>query len=199
LRDRHASDPETALAYFYFSFADPKKQNVTEMLASLVKQLCSCRPDTPQPVKELAKYKDRGERPDLKTLEAALNATMRGFAAVHLIIDGLDECPALSGERGDLLDTLSRLVTTAPENVHVLCTSRKEADIDAAVSLLMSPPVRDAVDLSQHCQQLDQDIGQYIDSRLESRDCSSWPDSIKTEVKAALIAKADGMSVKTRS
>ena len=195
LRDRYASEPDTALAYFYFSFADLKKQNVAEMLASLVKQLCSCRPDTP--IHNLVQFKERGERPDIGTLEAALAATMRGFGRVHLVIDGLDECPALNGERGDLLDTFCRIVTTAPENVHILCTSRKEADIGDAIIPLLSPRANNSVDLSRRQRHLD-DIGLYIDSTLASRDYGSWPDSVKAEVRNALIEKSDGMSVNPR-
>ncbi len=199
LRDRHASDPETALAYFYFSFADQKKQNVAEMLASFVKQLCSRRPDTPQPIKDLAQYKERGERPDIETLEAALMATMRGFATVQLVIDGLDECPDLTGERGDLLDTLCCLVRTAPENVHILCTSLKETDIDAAISPLLSPPEKGSVDLLAHRNFLNRDIGMYIDSTLASRDYGSWPNDVKKEVRDTLVKKADGMSVNSNT
>lgn len=169
------------------------------MLASFVKQLCSRRPDTPRSVKDLAQYKERGERPDIETLEAALTATMRGFATVHMVIDGLDECPALNGERGELLNTLCRIVATAPDCVHFLFTSRKEADIDAAVSPLLSPPVRDSVDLAECRHHLDRDIGLYIDSTLASREYMSWPDNVKAEVRDTLIRKADGMLVNTRT
>ncbi|KAH6849839.1 ankyrin repeat-containing domain protein [Chaetomium sp. MPI-CAGE-AT-0009] len=193
LRDQYESDPETALAYFYFSFTDTKKQNVPAMLASLVKQLCSRRPDTPQPIKDLARYKERGERPNTPMLEAALTATMRGFSTVHIVIDGLDECPDLNRERKKLLDSLRRIVTTAPDSVHVFCTSRREPDIDAAMSHLLCPPERQAIDLTTYRDQLDQDIGYYIDSTLESDEYSSWPESVKAEVRDKLIEKADGM------
>ncbi|KAK4083830.1 uncharacterized protein Triagg1_1492 [Trichoderma aggressivum f. europaeum] len=39
LKDKYASRPSTALAYFYFSFSDVKKQQVDGMLASLIKQI----------------------------------------------------------------------------------------------------------------------------------------------------------------
>ena len=138
--------------------------------------------------------KERRERPDIETLEAALAATMRGFATVHLVIDGLDECSALTGERGYLLDTLCRIVTTAPENAHILCTSRKEADISEAITPLLSSPANNVVALSRH-QLHYKDIGLYIESTLASRDYSSWPDDVKAEVRDTLIEKSDGMSV----
>ena len=197
MRDEHADDPETALAYFYFSFADSRKQNLREMLASLVKQLCSQRPDTPKPFKDLERYKERGERPGTDTLEAVLTATVRGFSAVHIVIDGLDECPASNRERTKLLDSLGRIVTAAPASVHIFCTSRKEDDIHAAISGLLSPPARDSIDLEAYHGSLNRDIALYIDSTLARHEYRSWPASVKEEVKERLVEKADGMLVKT--
>ncbi|KAK4031769.1 hypothetical protein C8A01DRAFT_41783 [Parachaetomium inaequale] len=101
------------------------------MLASLAKQLCARRPVLPQLMESLYEYKERGERPDAKTLEAALMAAMGGFSTVHIVIDAMDECPVLKGERRRLLDTICRTATAAPATLHMLCTSRKEADIGA--------------------------------------------------------------------
>ena len=166
------------------------------MLASLVKQLCSRRPDTPQPIKDLERYKERGERPGMDTLEAVLTATVRGFSAVHIVIDGLDECPALNQERAKLLDSLGRIVASAPASVHIFCASRKEDDIHAAISGLLSPPARDSINLEAYRGSLNRDIALYIDSTLKRHEYRSWHASIKKEVKEHLIEKADGMSVK---
>ncbi len=163
------------------------------MLASLVKQLCSRRPDTPQPIRDLVPYKERGERPGVDVLEAALTATIRGFSAVHIVIDGLDECPELNQERAKLLDSLERIVAAAPASVHILCTSRNEEDIHAAIGPLLSPPARDSIDLRVHRASLDQDIALYIDSTLARREFRIWPGSVKTEVRERLVENADGM------
>ncbi|KAK4150284.1 hypothetical protein C8A00DRAFT_37122 [Chaetomidium leptoderma] len=191
-RDRYTSDPTTALAYFYFSFSDLRKQNVVGLLSSLVKQLCCRRPILPRLVESLSEYKERGERPDAKTLEAMLQEAMGGFSAVHIVIDALDECPVLNGERGRLLDTAHRIATEAPANLHMFCTSRRESDIDAVLSPLLLPPGRDAIDLTATAV-IDHDIGLYIDSVLASPNFSSWPDNVKMEARASLIKKADGM------
>lgn len=140
LEEKYSSDPETAVAYFYFSFTDAKKQDATEMLASLVRQICARRPNMPQPVQDRVGHKDGGKRLDVDKLKTALEATIRGFSAVYLVVDGLDECPALSGERECLLDNLRWIIASAPDSVHIFCTSRKDADIDAALSPLLSPP-----------------------------------------------------------
>ncbi|RFU81477.1 hypothetical protein TARUN_742 [Trichoderma arundinaceum] len=180
LQDQHAPDPSTALAYFFFSFSDLKKQKVNQMLTSLVKQLCSRRPDTPEPIENLSEYKEKGQRPDTQTLEAMLAPVARGFSAVHIAIDALDECPTLPGERKKILGSLRRIITAAPANLHILCTSRKEADIDAVLSVLLSPPWKAAaIDLTARLDILDGDIGLFIDLTSASEEYSSWPEDIK--------------------
>lgn len=164
------------------------------MLSSLVKQLCSRRPDTPQPIRSLNEYKEKGQRPDTETLESMLAAVARGFSAVHIVIDALDECPPLEGERRRLLRSLRQIMAVAPANLHIFCTSRKEADIDAAMNTLMCPPPRGAViDLNACRGILDRDIGLFIDLALASDECRSWPNSIRAEAKNSLMEKADGM------
>lgn len=195
LQEQCAADPETALAYFFLSFSDSKKQSVVEMLASLIKQLCASRPDTPETVKSLSEYKDKGGRPDTRTLEAALLATVRGFSAAFIVVDALDECPTLTKERAKLLSSLGRIIAAMPDNLHIICTSRPEADIKAAMSAVLSPRQRVAIDLTTDREGLDDDIGLYIDTMLASADYGLWPDELKADAKALLIEKADGMYV----
>jgi ankyrin repeat domain-containing protein 50 len=163
------------------------------MLGSLTKQLCCRRPNTPQPVKDLDRYREQGQRPDMKTLEDTLAATIQGFSNVYLVIDALDECPFESGERKKLLDCLRRIHMAASDNLHLLCTSRRETDIEAVLNPLLSSPSKIAVDLSIYKDAVDHDIGLHIDKTLVSSDYDSWPDTIKTEARATLIRNADGM------
>ncbi|KAL1838401.1 hypothetical protein VTJ49DRAFT_2685 [Mycothermus thermophilus] len=193
LRNKYDAFPDTALAYFYFSFADTQKQKVQSMASSLLRQLCCRRPDTPRPIQDLAQFKERGERPDLKSLEAALAATARGFKMVHIILDGLDECPALDGQRKRLLDSLRRIMAILPDCVHLLFTSRKEPDIEASLRPLIVPPARQDIDLSGNREEIDGDIWVYIESTLESEEFDDWPETLKVEVGKQLLKKADGM------
>ncbi|KAL8372306.1 hypothetical protein RB595_001885 [Gaeumannomyces hyphopodioides] len=193
LKDGYEAEPDIAVAYFFFSFSDSKKQRLAEMLASLVRQLCARRPNTPQPVKSLSEYKNGGGRPDTKTLEAALMATIRGFSAVFVVIDALDECPTLANERTKLLDSLGRVIAAMPGNLHILCTSRPEADIKAAMDPVLSRPLGTAIDLTANQWRHNGDIGLYIDTMLASADYSSWPIDLKAEAKDLLLKKADGM------
>ncbi|RYC64329.1 hypothetical protein CHU98_g1861 [Xylaria longipes] len=193
LQDRYASDPESASAYFFFSFSDLEKQKVDAMLGSLIKQLYASRPDTPQVIKNLGEYKKKGERPDTKTLEAALIAAGSGFSSVSIVIDALVECPALNEERNKLLGSLGRIIATMPDNFQLFCTSRAEPDIKLAISIFMSPPSRADIDLTVKTRGVNHDIGLYIDSVFASANYNSWPSDLKAEAKALLIQRADGM------
>ncbi|KAL7790500.1 ankyrin repeat-containing domain protein [Trichoderma afarasin] len=153
LKGKYASQPSTAVAYFYFSFSDVKKQEVDGMLASLIKQICSCLPAIPQLVKKLGHYKTKGERPDTETLEAALVASALKLSAVYLVIDGLDECPLLA--------------------------SRKEYDIGLKIRALLSPPERIEIDLLVQQETLNRDIHHYIISTLAADDFQFWPDDVR--------------------
>ncbi|RFU78126.1 hypothetical protein TARUN_4117 [Trichoderma arundinaceum] len=193
LEHQHADDPSIALAYFFFDFADREKQNVNGMLSSLIKQISARRPCIPKPVKELGRYPDGATRPGIEALEAALIATFHGFSAVYIVIDGLDECPA-SAERGKLLQSLRKIFTTPAdsENLHLFCTSRKEADINAAMTPLLCHS-RIELDILAYRDVLDDDIGRYIDSTLGGDAYTSWPEDIKAEARELLIKRADGM------
>ncbi|PNP46217.1 hypothetical protein TGAMA5MH_02252 [Trichoderma gamsii] len=194
LQDAHASDSLTALAYFFFSFSDSKKQNVNQMLASLVKQLCSRRPDTHQLFKSLSEYREKGQRPDTKTLGAILTTVARGFSTVYITIDALDECPLLDGERRILFNSLRQIMAAAPANVHMFCTSRREADIDSAMGTLLPSPLQvTMIDLTIRRNVLDHDIDLFIDLTLSSYEYRSWPARIRAEAKKSLIKRADGM------
>ncbi|RDA91555.1 hypothetical protein CP533_4340 [Ophiocordyceps camponoti-saundersi (nom. inval.)] len=195
LQDIHGSDPTTALAYFFFSFSDMGKQEVNAMLASLIKQLCVARPDTPQSVACLGEDKERGHRPGTDKLEEAFIATACGFSHAYVVIDGLDECPQLKGEREKLLHVLDHIMMKAPENLHVFCTSRREPDIARTMDDIFRVPGHSfaEIDLTAKRYMLDRDIDLYVRSTLASNSCRSWPRDVKEEARNTLLEKADGM------
>ncbi|KAG5657351.1 hypothetical protein KAF25_005915 [Fusarium avenaceum] len=192
-KDRYEQDPETALAYFFFSFGSLEQQKVSVMLSSLVRQLCASRPDTPPPIKRFDDYMARGERPDIESLEAALLAAVSGFSSVFIIVDALDECPAFDGERSRLLDCLERIIIAMPDNLHIFCTSRAEPDIHMTIEELLSPPAKAAIDLTQNQTGLNSDLRLHVDTVLGTKTYNSWSDDVKAKAKDILITRADGM------
>jgi hypothetical protein len=193
LEECYNDDPNSAIAYFYFSFADESKQRLAGLLSSLIKQLCSRRPDTPVPLQALQEFKVKGHRPDKKALENTLAAALHGFSRVYLVIDALDECPSTNEERETLLDSICHIHGAGHKNLHLLCTSRREADIEAALKPLLSSDPNIDIDLSSYKRAVEHDIGLHIDTIFASRTYDSWPNDLKNEARNILIEKAEGM------
>lgn len=184
-----------ALAYFFFDFNDEAKQNTDNMLSSCITQLCSRRPDTPSSVEALKEYKAKAQRPETKELESMLAATVEGFSQVYLVIDALDECPLSKGERGKLLQVLLQLQQRSLSTIHVLCTSRRERDIEAALGALIPSPTKSIINLHNCEDGVSRDIESFVNLRLTSSSspCRSWPPALKEKVRLALNDKADDM------
>ncbi|KAG5756434.1 hypothetical protein H9Q70_000990 [Fusarium xylarioides] len=178
LKDQYENDPETALAYYFFSFGNSEQQKLSVMLSSLVRQLCASRPDTPQPIKRF---------------ETALVSAVSGFSAVFIVVDALDECPVLDDERPKLLKCLHRIITAMPDNLHIFCTSRAEWDIHGELDKLLQGPAKTSIDLTQNQMCLNWDLHLYIDSVLGTEKYRWWPEHVKDKAKDVLIARADGM------
>ncbi|UKZ65142.1 uncharacterized protein TrAtP1_006338 [Trichoderma atroviride] len=192
LQDRHASKPSTALAYYYFSFSDVKKQNVDGMLASLIKQICSRRPNK-QLLDRLGEYMVKEQRPDTKTLGEALISSLFGYSDVYVVIDALDECPALNERRERLLESVDSILANAPDSLHVFLTSRREQDIDTQIRPHLSKSCKMEIDLLAHREILNRDIRHYIDSRLATKKFKFWPENVKMKARESLFDKADCM------
>ncbi|KAL6821730.1 hypothetical protein J3E69DRAFT_356882 [Trichoderma sp. SZMC 28015] len=194
LETRCIQSPTVAVAYFYFSFTLSTEHNVNTMLSSLIKQICCCRPDIPEAAQKLGEFKTKGGQPDTERLEEVLLSSVYGFSAVYIIIDGLDECAELGGHRKKLLKSLRSILTNAPDNLHILCTSRNEPDIRAGLSPALSAPTRIELDLLSQRNMIDHDIGRYVNSTLSSdEEFKSWPEKVKVQARKVLIEKSDGM------
>jgi hypothetical protein len=79
------------------------------MLRSLIIQLCGRRPDSPKALLNLRRLRDINQHLDLKSLEATLQDTTKGFEKVFLVIDALDECPENNSEREIPLKLINRI------------------------------------------------------------------------------------------
>ncbi|XMA07284.1 hypothetical protein WAI453_000075 [Rhynchosporium graminicola] len=140
---KYDSDPQVAIAYFYFSFNDGQKQSVNGMM--------------------------EGQRPDLETLQKVLLMIIPGFSAAYVIIDALDECPDLAGDREKLLKCLNLIHQKDLKNIHLFLTSRREEDIETSYRLIEGDSERTDIDLMTYKPAVDHDIGLLIDSRGEER------------------------------
>ncbi|KAH8987464.1 hypothetical protein EDB92DRAFT_1129088 [Lactarius akahatsu] len=193
------------IAYFYFDFRDPAKQDVRGLLSSLLVQFAARSDPCHHKLFTLySKYDDGLEKPDddvlIQCLEDVLK--MRGRPAMYIIVDGLDECPnniGIISPRQQVLEFVKRLVNFSKDlskdlsrdlsedlSVHICITSRPEADIRAA----LEPMASHSVSLHDESGQK-QDIITYI--KYEVQRIKKWRPEDKKLVIDTLSEKADGM------
>ncbi|KAK1763946.1 hypothetical protein QBC33DRAFT_518125 [Phialemonium atrogriseum] len=194
IQDACKDDPHKALAYFYFSFANEKKQTRGGMLRSLIRQLCGSRPDIPEQLRELRRLRDMNHEPDEGELEEALRATSQGFSEVFLVIDALDECPTTGDERRGLLKLLCRVHGWGLPSLHLFITCRFERNISQTLAPLFCQLSAVIIPLDQRPQEVNNDIKTVIEAELASSTFESWPQETKDKARATLVEKADGMS-----
>jgi len=183
------------MAYFYCDFRDPKKQDVTGLLASLVSQL-SAKSDPCYTILSAlySEYDGGSRRPDNGALLSCLEMMIQteGLPTVYIIIDGLDECPSDSGvksHRARVLELVKKLVDLQLPNVRICATSRPEADIQTALGSLASR----AVSLHGEAGQKN-DIADYVRFIVNSvTEMQRWRKNDKEKAITVLSQKADGM------
>ena len=182
--DQHPK-PNSAVLFFYFDFNDAEKQQHEKMMRSLICQL--------------SKYCENSALDDLYSLcsngtwqpteEALLNTLrqmMTSLGDAYIILDALDECV----ERDKLLTDLEQIVSWEDTNLHVLATSRKESDIEEALT-----PLSD-YRIGIQSKIVNADIQTYVHDRLQvDRKLKRWQKSpkVQLEIEDTLMRKADGM------
>ena len=183
------------MAYFYCDFRDPKKQEVTGLLASLVSQL-SARSDACYDILSAlySEYDGGSRRPNDDALLSCLEEMIKteGLPTVYIIIDGLDECPSDSGvkpHREWVLELVNKMVDLHLPNVRICVASRPEADIQTALASLASH----AISLHGEAGQK-KDITDYVRFVMNSdMRMRRWRENDKELVITVLSQKADGM------
>ena len=192
----HLRDTGLALiAYFYCDFRDPKKQEVGDLVASLIAQLSAKSDACCSILSSLYSEYDAGSRrPSDDTLMDCLEKMLKseGQPTIYIIIDALDESPNSLGvlpARKRILDMVKNLVDLRLTNVRTCATGRPEADIQATVTSLASHTV------SLHDEEgQKKDIADFVRSIVYS-DCNmrKWRAEEKDMVIDSLSRKADGM------
>lgn len=160
------------------------------MLRSLIKQLCIGEKDLPIPVQEMcAKYRASGHQPTIKALLMTLHSAIDSIRKkTFLILDALDEYP--EAKRHELLSAVKLLSNSEHGDIHVLVTSRKEFDIEHALSAITTQEV------SIQGPVIDDDIRKHVRATLlEDARLKRLTPSIKDTIETRLVSQAHGMSV----
>ena len=183
------------MAYFYFDFRDVDKQNLSNLVPSLLIQLSARSDSCCDILSRLHSSHDRGvQKPKDRAMIECLKEmlALEAQAPIYIIMDALDECPittTIPSPREELLDFVDELVGLRLSNVHICVTSRPEHDIQVVFKDLALR----AVSLHDESGQRE-DIVNYVTSFVHSdRKVRRWLDEDKDLVIKALSKKADGM------
>ena len=183
------------MAYFYFDFRDVDKQNLSNLLPSLLIQLSARSNPCCDILSRLYSSHDRGVRkPTDQTMIECLKEmlTLETQGSTYIILDALDECPITStipSPREEVLDFVDELVGLHLPNFHVCVTSRLEHDIQ----LVLKDLTLHAVSLHDESGQ-QEDIVNYVTSFVRSdRKVRRWREEDKDFLIKTLSEKADGM------
>jgi len=186
-----------SVAYFYFDFRDIDKQNLQDLLSSLLIQLSVRSDPCCDTLSRLYSSHDRGVRkPNDRAMIECLREmlTFDEQRPAYIILDAIDECPlrsSVGSPREEVLDFINELVGLQLPNVHICVTSRPEVDIQA----VLGPLAPHAISLHNQSGQK-QDIADYVHSFVETdRRMRRWRDEDKDFVIKTLPEKADGMYV----
>ena len=182
------------LAYYYFDYQDVKKQDRYGLLSSLVFQLSAKLDSCYEVLSQLYSDHDSGMRkPTTSTLTKCMKdmLSLPGQGPVYIIVDGLDECPDVSGvqsAREEVLGLIEELVGLKLLNFHLCVASRPEVDIRMVLEPL------DPLQISLHGERGQKDdIIEYIKSVVHSdRKMRGLSNEDKELIIKMLPEKADG-------
>ena len=110
------------------------------------------------------------------------------FDETFFILDALDEC----NDRPELLENLEKISRMGLGTLHILATSRRENDIEEA----LSPLVGDQEKICIQSAVVNNDIRAYIHSRIHTdRGLKRWQkhSKVQQEIEEKLMEKVDGM------
>lgn len=182
---RRQSNPRIGIAFFYFSFQDDAKQDVSGLLRAVLLQLANQSKDTETSLVHLYNSHKNGE-PPIPILKESVRQALQRFQDVYLILDALDESPRPDA-RERVLNMLTDIRGWSLNGLHILVTSRDEPDIRDS----LDPSATE--DISMKNEGVDRDIENFIQGYLETtRAMQKWS-AHHAKIKETLSSKADGV------
>ena len=152
-----------SIAFFYFDFRDPLKQDVRGALSSLLTQLSAQSDAYCGVLERLYSVHNAGlKEPSKDVLRECLKSMMilQNQGPIFIVFDAIDECPNDAGTpspRENVLELIEWLSELHYSHLSICVTSRPEADIEA----VLQPLASFTVSLHEESGQND-DIANYI-------------------------------------
>ncbi|KAL1387463.1 hypothetical protein HDK64DRAFT_330659 [Phyllosticta capitalensis] len=178
--------------YFYFDFANTRKQSLKDALRSLINQLCNMGID---PRKHILQSDLHTSEPTIQSLLRIFHAMIEEIGELWIVLDALDECATRHDySSGELLPWVEQLMGSQKAcNIHLLVTSRPEYDIlDAFQGWVPSDSI-----VPVQSDTVADDIAAYICKRTKELKIWKWKpelqQNIRPKIEDALLKKADGV------
>ncbi|KAN0141995.1 hypothetical protein V8E53_000457 [Lactarius tabidus] len=181
------------LTYFYFDFRDEEKQNVRNVIKSLLIQLSTYSNPCCEIIHRLYSTSVKGmQQPRYDILIDCLKE-MLFIVSPHptfVILDALNDCPdsGTPTPREEVLQFVKNLVQLQLPNLHICVTSRLEIDIQAE----LEPLGVHAISLHEETRQKHL-IANYVDSVVSTDErMKQWREEDKNIVAEELSESAHG-------
>lgn len=184
-----SEDTKAVIVCYYFDVNGRDGRDVSQMLRSLIFQLCSKHPAAREVLQTLYVQCDKGARqPTTRQLSEEFASMLNLIDEVSVVIDGLDECSSPD----DIVSWLKDLERVDWPSLHLLVTSRKQGLLSTAID---DWPKRNQLH-AVRTDEVGKDIASYIHARIfESKEFAKWNthEGLQEQVKDAVLQKANGM------
>ena len=175
---------DVAIAYVYCSYKEQEDHTAVNLITSLLQQLVQRRPVISGEIKSIYHdYIKKRKRPTLGEWSKLLQAEVRHFSKVFIVIDALDECSEGNGTRWSFLTEIQKL----QPSVNLLVTSRHISAIEHEFEKATSVEI--------HAR--NEDVRRYVEDRIErerrlARHVKDDP-ALRETIINSIVEKARGM------
>lgn len=184
MQGKYQKDSGAHVLYYYFDFADNKKQTLASFLKSIIYQLVSAEEVVSESVSELYNKHGGLQDPRHDELVEVLMSELARPQRTYLLIDALDECS--KDERRIFFNSFLKHLHLS--NLSILITSRREPDIEAELKDCFS------YNICIESSVIDSDVRIHV-SNVISRDpiLEKWKPAIQQEMLEAIVQGSHGM------
>jgi hypothetical protein len=181
--ERAFKKENVGIAYIYCTYRE-QNQTAVNLVASLLKQLIQQQLAVSGNILELyRRHRSRQTHPPLSEYSRLLQAELRHFSKIFIVIDALDECSEESRIREHFLAEVRKLLPM----IRLLVTSRHIPDIERKF---------EGAARLEICAR-DKDIKRYLESRIESQlplaGYVRTDPTLRSDILTTIVEKAHGM------
>lgn len=146
---RASLDLDMGLGFIYCDYKRQKAQTPKNLLGGLLKQFSQERPSICDGLRSLY---ERKKEPSLDEIAPALRTSTGTFSKVFIIVDALDECSEIGGDRKTILEELGVLSNMA----NIMITSRPHVNVEEYFQSIQNLEIVAS----------DHDVRRYVEARI---------------------------------